>query len=39
MDTFATPTATETPQLDIGLMRQHADNACRMMKHSLTEIA
>ncbi len=32
MDTFATPTATETPQLDIGLMRQHADNACRMMK-------
>jgi DNA-binding transcriptional ArsR family regulator len=30
MDTLAT--ANEAPKLDISLMRQNADNACRMMK-------
>lgn len=32
MDTLAPSAAIETPELDINLMRQHADNACRMMK-------
>jgi ArsR family transcriptional regulator len=32
MDTLASPSATTAPELDISLMRQHADNACRMMK-------
>ena len=32
MDTLASSAAIETPELDISLMRQHADNACRMMK-------
>jgi ArsR family transcriptional regulator len=32
MDTLAPSAAIETPELDVSLMRQHADNACRMMK-------